>query len=176
MSDLTLFSTGDSTARLSDCGTYRYELGRRWADGPIVTWVMLNPSTADATQDDRTIGRCIEFSKAWGFGGLVVVNLFAFRATEPAALKAADDPVGPENDAAISSAVEQAPLVVAAWGVHGGLVGRDRRVTELIEESGEVVCLGTTKDGYPCHPLYLKGDTERIPWPVRVYEEERADG
>jgi hypothetical protein len=76
-------TSAESWADLSDCGTYRYRLGRRWAEGPVDVWIMLNPSTADATVDDRTIGRCMEFSRRWGAGALVVGNLFALRATDP---------------------------------------------------------------------------------------------
>jgi hypothetical protein len=87
-----------ATAVLSDCGTYRYRLGRRWAEGPVDVWIMLNPSTADATVDDRTIRRCMEFSRRWGAGALVVGNLFALRATDPAELVRHPDPIGPDND------------------------------------------------------------------------------
>lgn len=121
--------------------------------------LMLNPSTADATLDDPTIRRCRGFAKGWGMGGLVVVNLFAFRATSPAALKSSADPVGPENDDAIHDAVVGSRAVVAAWGVHGRLLGRADQVLGLLREIGrEPMCLGVTKDGYPRHPLYVRRD------------------
>jgi hypothetical protein len=145
-----------STARFSACGTYRYELARRWAHGPVVTWIMLNPSTADASVNDPTIRRCIGFSRAWNFAGLAVVNLFAFRSTDPKALKTVDDPVGPDNHAAIHDAVVRSRLVVAAWGAHEFVNGRAGEVRETIAEIGRpLLCLGKTKAGHPRHPLYV---------------------
>src|SRR5262245_13227298 len=108
-----------SSAELSPCGRYRYALTRTWGDPKkVVCWVMLNPSTADADQDDPTIRRCLGFSRAWGAGGLVVVNLFALRATDPDQLRIAADPVGPDNDSHLSTAAF-GRLVVAAWGARG---------------------------------------------------------
>jgi hypothetical protein len=126
---------------------------------------MLNPSTADAEQDDPTIRRCIGFAKAWGFGGIAVRNIFALRATDPRELYKSDDPVGPGNDEAICDLAGLCPLIVAAWGVHGGLRNRGRQVCELLAGAGaEVVCLGVTKDGHPKHPLYVAADAERMPF------------
>jgi hypothetical protein len=117
MTASTLFDSQPGWADLSPCGTYRYLLGRRIGGGDRVgLWVMLNPSTADANEDDATIRRCIGFARREGCGLLEVVNLFAYRATDPAALRLADDPVGPANDHFISKAVERAALVVVAWG------------------------------------------------------------
>lgn len=153
--------TGD--ARFSECGRYRYTLARTWGVAPFACWVMLNPSTADASQDDPTIRRCIGFSKAWGYGGLCVVNLFAFRATDPVAMKLQTDPVGPGNDEAILGAADERELVVAAWGVHGTHRGRAADVLRLLREAGSVVhCLGATKDGHPKHPLYVAGATKAV--------------
>ncbi len=150
-------------ADLSDDGVYRYTLRRRWAspEEPSVCWIMLNPSTADAVVDDPTIRRCIGFSEGWGFGSLTVVNLFGLRATDPKALLTAPHPVGPENDEAITTAVRGAWVTVAAWGVHGTLRERGYAVTNLVTErlGRDLMCLGTTKDGHPRHPLYVKGDT-----------------
>jgi hypothetical protein len=109
---------------MSPCGLYRYELWRYWAPGRLVAWIMLNPSTADATADDPTLRRCIDFSKAWGCGGLMVVNLFGLRATDPQELRRAEDPVGPMNDHFLWGRCMEADLVVAAWGGHGKLFGR----------------------------------------------------
>lgn len=159
-----LFPDDRSGAEFSSCRRYRYRLWRRWGDGPWVCWIMLNPSTATATEDDPTIRRCISFSKRWGCGSLDVVNLFAFRSTDPAALKNEDDPVGPENNAAILKSVDRAALVVAAWGVHGTLDGRDARVKALL--SGRLQCLGTTKEGHPRHPLYVAGSTALVALPT----------
>ncbi len=120
---------------------------------------MLNPSTADAAADDPTIRRCIGFARAWGFGALEVVNLFAYRATRPADLFAADDPVGPRNDRFVRAAARSAAMVVAAWGVHGTRRGRDADVLATLRILGSVHCLGTTKRGQPRHPLFVRGET-----------------
>jgi hypothetical protein len=124
----------EGTAVLSDCGEYRYELRRTWGadDEPLVCWVMLNPSTADADQDDPTIRRCISFSNRWGFGRLVVVNLFARRATDPKELLHGGDPVGSANDASTLAAALEADRVIAAWGAHGSFLNRAARVTDLL--------------------------------------------
>ena len=139
---------------------YRYTLGRRWAGGPTVTWVMLNPSTADAYEDDPTIRRCIGFSKAWAFGALEVVNLFAWRATDPRELLTAAEPVGESNDAAIIRSATSASRVVCAWGQHKAIGQRAERVLELLRKwsTAERVCLGRTAAGMPRHPLYVRGD------------------
>lgn len=161
-------------ALLSADGRYRYQLTRHWrGDGPDdvlgglqVCWVMLNPSTADATEDDPTIRRCIAFSKAWGFGSLVVVNLWALRSTDPKALFTADDPNGPDNDEAIHLAMAGSHAVVLAWGASGARMPsyEDRRAHVMAcakTELNDVHALGFTKDGHPRHPLYVKGDTPR---------------
>jgi hypothetical protein len=147
-------------------GAYRYGLLRGWAEGRgIALWIMLNPSTADDKVDDPTIRRCIGFSRAWGCAGLVVVNLFALRSTDPKALSAARDPCGPDNDAWIRWWASVCPrFVVAAWGSLGGLRGRDEEVLALFE-GVEVSCLGVTKAGNPRHPLYVKGSTPLRPYP-----------
>lgn len=152
-------------AVLSECGRYRYRLTRVWdAALPVAHWVMLNPSVADATIDDPTIRRVVGFSKAWGFGGADVRNLFALRATDPKELRAADDPVGPDNDSHLT-AVPAAAVVVAAWGAGGGLFGRDLRVLRLLRDAGVAMsCLGTTKQQQPRHPLYVGGDAKLIPF------------
>ena len=158
-------STG---ALLSDCGQYRYTLTREWDEGrPALTFIMLNPSTADATLDDPTIRRCIGFARDRGFGGLRVLNLFAFRATDPAHMKAAQDPVGPDNDihliAALTAAAAANAPVIAAWGTHGAHNGRAAEVRELALQYGvELMCLGATRDGHPRHPLYVKADQEFV--------------
>lgn len=151
----TLFGTSDAV--LSECGTYRYRLSRTWDESlRPACWVLLNPSTADATEDDATIRRCVGFARAWGCGGIVVVNLFAYRATDPRELKRHPDPVGPENDRHIRATVEQCHPVVAGWGVHGVMLNRAEKVERLLRDVGVPLwCLGTTKDGHPRHPLYL---------------------
>lgn len=153
------------SAVLSPCGTYRYELRRTWdASKSSVLWVMLNPSTTDATDDDPTIRRCIGFARSWGYGGIVVANLYALRSTNPKALWSHRDPVGPDNDATIRRLVEESGLVVAAWGVSAP-ARRAWEVRHAVTATGRVLyVVGTTKGGQPKHPLYVKGDTQPIAW------------
>jgi hypothetical protein len=157
-----------SKAILSDDGLYRYWLSRRWSEGPVVTFVMLNPSTADASTDDPTIRRCIGFSKAHGAGGLDVVNLYALRSTDPKALWTVSDPVGPMNDAHLRLAAMLAGdnewPIIAAWGANA----KADRVAQVrrIEGMDRLTALGVTKDGAPRHPLYLRADAQLSPWPV----------
>lgn len=164
-----------STATLSDCSVYRYDLTRRWGTGNrFALWVMLNPSTADAEQDDPTIRRCIAFSKEWECDGLVVVNLFALRATDPKALYAHDEPVGPQNDAHIGDWLcdEDVAEVVAGWGAHGMLDSRGYGVWLMACHARRVMtCLGTTKTGQPRHPLYVKGGTPLQPLHFDGYDD-----
>jgi hypothetical protein len=142
-------------AGFSRCGRYRYWLMRTWtAAKPVVCWVMLNPSTADAERDDPTIRRCIGFSRRWDFGGLVVVNLFAWKATRPNELTNASDPIGPRNDSVIVHHTAGRRVIVA-WGTHGDLGGRDRTVLQLLANASQVECLGVTNNGQPKHPLYV---------------------
>ncbi len=146
-----------SSARFDRTRRYRYSLSRRWGEGAErVVFVMLNPSTADECADDPTIRRCIGFARAWGFETLEVVNLYAFRATRPAELFAAADPVGPRNDCFLRAAAREAALVVAAWGLHGARAGRDSEVLEILRRRGPVHCLGTTQRGQPRHPLFVR--------------------
>lgn len=153
---------------LSNCGRYRYELTRKWNESlPALTFIMLNPSTANATLDEPTIRRCIGFARGRGFGGLQVLNLFAFRATNPMHMKAAQDPIGPDNDAHIIAALTVAAAasspVIAAWGVHGAYKGREAEVRKLSLERGvHLMCLGSTKGGHPKHPLYVAAAQEFV--------------
>lgn len=156
-----LFDITESTADVR--GAYRYKLTRTWEpDTEPLVFVMLNPSTADASQDDPTIRRCIGFAKRWGFGGIVVVNLYAFRATDPKEMLAAVDPVGPENDRVLADTADGL-TVVAAWGVNASLERVDA-VRALMP--GRLLALGVTKDGHPRHPLYVRADARLIDWPV----------
>lgn len=147
-------------------GPYRYLLWRRWADADSVLFVMLNPSTADATRDDPTIRRCHRLARAWGFGAVEIANLFAFRATDPRDLARAEAPVGPDNDAILVDAAGRAAAVVVAWGVHGALGGRDVAVHRLLRRAlrRPLLCLGTTRSGAPRHPLYLRRDVRASAW------------
>jgi len=122
-----------AAADFSEDGVYRYTLERRWSTGgPPVLWIMLNPSTADAETDDRTVRRCQDFTRAWGYHGAVIANLFALRSTDPKALYDHPAPVGPLNDGYIQNAVTEAGLVVAAWGTHGALRGRGAAVLTML--------------------------------------------
>lgn len=150
-------------ATISDCGRYRYHLARRWADGLMLPFVMLNPSTADAAIDDPTIRRCVGFASDHGFAGIRVVNLFALRATDPSELRSQPEPIGPENDGWLEGTFAQAARedlpVIAAWGVHGVFRDRDRQVVAIARRVGaQLACLGTSKAGHPRHPLYIRRD------------------
>ena len=166
----------NKTARLSGCGHYRYELGRRWdSDMDTLAVVMLNPSTADAEEDDPTIRRCISFAKRDGFGGIEVVNLFGYRATDPDDLMRTAEPSGEDNDDAIREVV-RGRVTLCAWGASVPTNHADHVV--LVEEiircyARKVVCLGTTKSGAPRHPLYVKGDTPMTPFAL---PKEVSDG
>lgn len=154
-----------SDARLDSTGRYRYSLSRAWNDQGKVCWIMLNPSTADATQDDPTIRRCMGFAASWGYGGIVVVNLFALRATDPGELERQGGVVGPENDRTIIMEARAAGRVMAAWGAHGTLFSRSRKVVTMLRDAGVMLHhLGQTSTGEPRHPLYVKGDTLPVPW------------
>lgn len=147
----------EKAAVLSDDGVYRYFLSRIWEPRKgLVTFVMLNPSTADAEMDDPTIRRCIGFTDLWGFGGLNVVNLFAYRATNPKELKVSSDPVGPKNDLYLLKTCRGQGIVVAAWGANGGINNRAERVMSMLrKDTYPVLCLGVTKNDHPKHPLYI---------------------
>ncbi len=151
-------------AVFSRCGRYRYLLWRDAVDARAMLAIgMLNPSKADHLANDPTIARC--HSRARGEGSsLLVWNLFGLRETDPARLKAGRGPIGRHNDEAIELALGLAGRTVAAWGVHGAHRARDRAVARLCG-SVDLLCYGVTKDGYPRHPLYLRGDLSAVPWP-----------
>lgn len=140
-------------AVISDDGKYRYALWRDWnAALPLVTWCMLNPSTADADVDDPTIRRCIGFSRRLGYGGMEVVNLYAYRVTSPRELwrieRYGGDVFGPRNQDFQLAATPEGRTVICAWGANKG---------RFYPDTNTLYCLGKTKDGYPRHPLYLSG-------------------
>ena len=142
-------------------------LGRSLCEARVTTctWVMLNPSTADAFGDDPTIRRCIGFARAWGFHRTIIVNLFALRSTDPAALRTADDPIGPLNDSSIHGSVHTADLVVCAWGKHGAFMRRGEAVAKIVRDAGKAPhCLATNKDGSPVHPLYQPSTRMPVLW------------
>ncbi|MBU0641511.1 MAG: DUF1643 domain-containing protein [Planctomycetes bacterium] len=149
----------DAGAQLDSTGAYRYHLWRCWNSGlSCVAFVMLNPSTADATSDDPTVRRCIGLARAWGHGRIDVVNLFAYRATNPAELCRVADPIGPENDDYLRRVVASVDRTVLAWGNQGRLHGRERSVLQLLAGAGPLHCLGCTKSGQPRHPLRVRSD------------------
>lgn len=155
-------------AHFSPCKLYRYDLYRKVAgdgSGTLVV-VMLNPSTADATNDDPTIRRVMGFGRQWGFYAVRVLNLFAIRATDPRAMLAADDPVGPENDKWLREALAESRdlgvPVLAAWGAHGGHRGRDFHVMHKLVDGVQWQCLGRTHAGHPKHPLYIPKNTTPV--------------
>lgn len=142
----------------SDC-KYRYILKCKWTDDlPKITFVMLNPSVANASICDPTLSRCVSFAKSWGYGGINVVNLFAYISTDPANLKTISDPVGKLNDRYIVEAVEDSELIIYAWGTkYGKIQKRDSEVISLLLDS-DPQCIKKTKNGDPAHPLYLSGN------------------
>ncbi len=163
-------------AEISDDGLFRFTLTRTWDSVKgYVVFIGLNPSTADAAIDDPTVRRCVRFAADWGYGGLVIVNLFAFRATQPRDMMAAADPVGESNDYYLVNAARRAGLVVAAWGANGTYTGRDLEVAGLIAEKTrhQLHSLGTTKDGSPKHPLYVPAATRPTLWQTPDRKEER---
>jgi hypothetical protein len=151
-------------ATFSNCRKYRYTLSRTWDAGlPTACWLLLNPSTADEQKLDPTLRRCVGFSRAWGFGSMVVANLFAIRSPYPRHVYAAADPVGPQNDAHIRRLTRAAGKVIVGWGVHGAHGGRNEKIVRLlIKWNVEPWCLGLTEQGHPRHPLYVEGSTELI--------------
>jgi hypothetical protein len=164
------FQKGDaaSVAEYSDCELYRYTLTRVWDEGGArALFVMLNPSTATEVQNDPTVERCERRARALGFGAFRVLNIFAFRATDPRDMRAATDPVGPGNDAAILDSLPWADRVICAWGTHGAHLNRGTEVERLLRGAGaELFHLGLSKDGHPKHPLYIGYAVQPVGWPA----------
>lgn len=164
-------------ASLSPDGVYRYTLGRQWAKPPegrqlrTVSWLMLNPSTADGETDDNTIRKVVKYSRLWGFDALLVVNLFAYRSPDPSDLASAKscgvDIVGPQNDTAIVHAVTHSEGVICAWGTQTIAVPRVAAVVKYLARIPlPKMCLGVTMNGSPRHPLYMKDKQYARPWSV----------
>lgn len=157
------------TAKISECGKYRYLLTRpatAQSERGTALFVMLNPSTADSDVDDPTIRRCRGFAEQWGCNGIVVANLYAYRATNPKELKKPDDPIGPENDRHLHKLALEFEDVVFAWGSNAP-ADRAAQVADIFQRYGRRIwCLGATKAGAPRHPLYIPYSQSLIPWPV----------
>ncbi len=165
-------------------GIYRYSLVRLpeesdgWGpySGTSVCFIMLNPSTADAEEDDPTVRRCVDFSRRWGCGGIEIVNLFALRATNPKELKRVPNPVGPKNDEYLARAIASHAWVVAAWGEGGWLLDRDSEVCRLAKQLGrKLFALKLTKSGAPQHPLRLSAKSKPFLWGADLSEEEQPN-
>jgi hypothetical protein len=173
-----------ATAWFSPCRSYRYALTRSWLLGlPTAVFVMLNPSTADAFDEDPTVRRCLGYARAWGCGRLTVLNLFALRSTYPKALYGHPDPVGPDNDGLIAEIVGEHLTdtppgpVVAAWGAHGALHDRGRAVAGRLRGLGaRLVCLGVTAKGQPKHPVRQRCDAEPVPFEPAAAPPGRSAG
>jgi hypothetical protein len=149
-----------SSAQLSPCRTYRYALWRTWdEEKPYALFICLNPSTADETHDDPTLLRCIEFAKSWGYGGICMGNLFAFRATLPKDLKKSPNPIGDDNDYWLGKLSKDAGVVIAGWGNHGVFLNRS---AEVVKHLKDIYCLKVNESGQPSHPLYLKKGLEPL--------------
>jgi hypothetical protein len=139
-------------------GEYRYSLTRVWDPAlATITFVLLNPSTADAVQLDPTLRRCVGFAEREGCGGMVILNLYAFRTKDPKVMMAATDPVGPDNDRMLADVTG---TVVAGWGTNAG----PARVARALRLLPRLNALGVTKDGHPRHPLYVPADAPLIEW------------
>lgn len=173
-------------AQFSDDGTRRYVLIRRWAHTigdddertmPL-TWVMLNPSSAGAADDDPTIRKCVGYAKRWGYGGIRVLNLFDYIATDPHDLARQATRSSPANDQVWEewllpwnrqewTALEVRPDVVVGWGDHGSIDNRDQWAARMFIRAGiEPSCLGVTRAGQPLHPGRTSYDLQRVPWKV----------
>jgi len=154
-------------AKFSRCRRWRYLLWRCWDEAkPVANFLMLNPSTADEFKLDPSCTRARNYAERWGFGALVVTNIFGWRSTDPAALKTVEDPVGRGNDAAIVKAAKEAKLVVCAWGNHGLHLERAERVTALLRRQNvKLSFLRMNGEGQPAHPLYLPSSLKPTPWP-----------
>jgi hypothetical protein len=173
MSTLSLPVVESSGAEFSPCRTHRYALWRNWdwqGYGRRVMFIGLNPSTADETKNDLTISKCIGFAKRWGYGGITMMNLFAYRSTDPAGLLRTDNPIGSGNLEAFGYRRSQVGLIVAAWGSLPApwkrQLGFDRHVERVVQHAimEPIYCLGTTADGSPRHPSRLGYDAVRELW------------
>lgn len=179
-------STGYASGRttiLSPCRLYRYTLWREWrlphglpyplplhAASEFAMFIGLNPSTADETQDDPTIRKCVGFAKRWGYGALCMTNLFAFRATSPKDMRKYPRPIGEDNLITLVQLGQQAGIVIACWGVNGCFNHRDRYVESVLKAEGvKLHYLRLTKGGQPEHPLYVPYEVTPTPYGARTH-------
>jgi hypothetical protein len=161
-----MLANSESGAKFSACRRWRYLLWRRWNESkPVANFLMLNPSTADEHRLDPSCTRARSYAERWGFGALIVTNLFGWRATDPQEMKAARDPVGRGNDAAILRAARASAIVVCAWGNHGAHLGRSRQVVSALRAAAvNLSFLRMNSAGEPAHPLYLRGSLRAASW------------
>lgn len=165
---------------ISPCQQWRYSLIHKINEIPegsepkLLVWLGLNPAVESTSKPDPTLKRIACFSKQFGYDGFVMLNLFAWRDTDPDEMMKQIDPVGRENDAVLDSWAKPGRKIVCCWGNHGGHLSRWRKVAERLKGLGaELMCLDTNKDGSPKHPLYVKGDLALRPWviPREIIEE-----
>lgn len=169
---------GVDRAAFSPDRTYRYGPFRRWGDGPTLCWVMLNPSTADAFREDATSRRVRSFTRRLGrYGGLVIVNLYSLRSTDPRNLWTHPDPIGPLGDKFLMEQAGCRTSVIAAWGTHGARNNRGQLVADKLAACGVTLhCLGVTGNGQPRHPLYTRADTPLQPYQARQVSMHAGGG
>ena len=165
---LDLFENPDDTmkassAKFSPDRLHRYALWRVWDNSlPVAMFIGLNPSTADEIKNDNTVTKCINYARTWGYGGMIMSNIFAYRATNPEDMKAVPDPVGPDNDKWLLKLAKEAKLIVAAWGNRGEHMDRGKAVRELFKNKS-MHCLAMNNTGHPKHPLYCKNSLSPLP-------------
>lgn len=166
------FDDGRYGADFSEDRIYRYLLWRRWDNSKhAIGFIGLNPSTADEMTDDNTVRRCITFAKRWGAGGMLMMNIFAFRATDPSQMLNYQAPIGSMNDKVILDNVEKCEFVVCAWGNHGEHLYRSTEVLRLLIDGGfesKLRCFSITNKRQPRHPLYVRGDDQIYKLPITV--------
>ena len=149
-----------NSAVLSPCEEYRYTLSRMWSSrSENLIFVLCNPSTADSFKDDPTVRRLISFTKAWGFGGFTVLNLLAYRATNPKELGKVKDAYGPRNLYYWEQNITKGKKVIAAWGSSPPAHSHAHSIKWLMRSKADVYVFGFTMHGRPKHPLYLSKDT-----------------
>lgn len=163
-------------------GDYRYELIRSWdLEKPLLGWIMLNPSTADTFSNDPTVRECIRHARHWGYGGIKICNLFAFRASRPAVMMKAVDPIGPKNNEYLLRLANTLNTVVLAWGAKGIYRGRSQEVLTLLypirasRKDLQLKHLGTTTAGEPVHPLGVLGPVKLLDWKGGTYGSRDKD-